>query len=125
MSKRTIKSQASSARAASGTVGGTFGQGQGTFYNSSATFGSVPSSSLSYVYEPPPLNEISDPNIVVAFKNVQKKDSTTKAKALEDLNSHLDSSLGDTLGDGVLEAWVCSPARLKASLVVINICHFR
>jgi hypothetical protein len=41
----------------------------------------------------------------VAFKNLSKRDSTTKAKALEDLQSLL-SSLEHDIEDGVLEAWI-------------------
>ena len=111
MSKRAIKSQASSARAASGVVGGAFGQDQGGFRSISATFGSGPSSALSYVYEPPVLSGITDSNTIVAFKNVQKRDGTTKAKALEDLQSHIDSFEGRDVEEGVLEAWVCSPKK--------------
>lgn len=48
---------------------------------------------------------ISDANLVPAFKNLTKKDSTTKAKALEDLQSSLISSDRD-LEDAVVEAWV-------------------
>ncbi|KAL9030090.1 MAG: hypothetical protein Q9196_001753 [Gyalolechia fulgens] len=103
MSKKHIKSQASSNRAVSGAFAapngapGAFGRG----------FGAVPSSPLSYVYEPPDLSTISDPNIVVAFKNVQKKDSTTKAKALEEIQKYvsgLDPKGG--LEDAVLEPWI-------------------
>jgi len=51
------------------------------------------------------LTQISDANVVVAFKNLTKKDSTTKAKALEDLQSILASSSGDP-DEAVIEAWV-------------------
>ena len=106
MSKKTFKSQASSSRAVSGAFTGdglAFGGGIG-----GTAFGAVPSSPLSYVYEPPDLTGLSDPNVGVAFKNLQKKDGTTKAKALEDLQIYV-SSLGvDTGGaeDAVLTAWV-------------------
>ena len=112
MSKKPFKSQASSARAVSGAFGGVSdGAGFGS------NFGVVASSPLSYVYEPPNLSGLSEPNIVVAFKNLQKKDATTKAKALEDLQSYvssLDVSKGG-LEEPMLEAWVgiladsCSP----------------
>lgn len=109
MSKKQFKSQASSSRAVSGAFAapdgalGTFG-GRG--------FGAVSSSPLSYVYEPPDLSSISEPNVVVAFKNLQKKDSTTKAKALEDLLQYV-SGLEKVNGveNGVLEAWVGSCGR--------------
>ena len=71
-------------------------------------FGAVPSSPLSYVYEPPDLTAFSDPNTVVAVKNLQKKDGTTKTKALEDLQAYV-SSLGAETGgveEVMLVAWV-------------------
>lgn len=106
MSKKAYKSQASSSRAVSGAFGGdgkAFGSSTGT-----PVFGAVPSSPLSFVYEPPDLSGISDPNVGVAFKNLQKKDGTTKAKALEDLQTYV-SSLGAETGgaeEAILTAWV-------------------
>jgi hypothetical protein len=93
MSRRQFKSQASSGR-----VGGVAGFG-------SSAFGSTPSSTLSYVQEPPDFSLISDPNVVVAFKNALKRDSTTKAKALEDLLNTYIATTAD-IEDGVVEAWV-------------------
>lgn len=77
----------------------------------SSTFGAVPSSPLSYVYEPPDLTGFSDPNVGVAFKNLQKKDGTTKAKALEDLHTYVSSLEAGTGGveEVVLTAWVGYP----------------
>ena len=98
MSKRQIKAQASSSRAASGAFGLGFGS------TSISTFGAT-SSPLSYVTEPPDLSSISDPNVVVAFKNLSKKDSTTKSKALEDIQTYV-SSLSGQVEEAVLEAWV-------------------
>lgn len=86
MSKK-FKSQASSARAASGLGG--FG-----------TFGTAVSP-LSYIAEQPDLSQISEPNVVVAFKNLSKKDSVTKAKALDELLE----SLKDGGDIAVLTAW--------------------
>ena len=106
MSKKAYKSQASSARAASGALGA-FG---GAFGSDSNVFGGVASSPLSYVYEPPDLSGISDPNIGVAFKNLQKKDSTTKSKAIEDLQSHVRALERDGIEESVLEAWVRFPS---------------
>ncbi len=106
MSKKVFKSQASSSRAVSGPSrgnGAAFGGSIGT-----PTFGAVPSSPLSYAYEPPDLSGFSDPNVGVAFKNLQKKDGTTKSKALEDLQTYV-SSLGAETGgveEVVLTAWV-------------------
>ncbi|KAK5169052.1 uncharacterized protein LTR77_006361 [Saxophila tyrrhenica] len=93
MSKRQFKSQASSGRA-----GGTFG-GFGT-----AGFGSGQSSALSYVQEPPDYSTIDDPNVVVAFKNLSKRDGTTKAKALEDLQSSV-SPADALIPDTSLDLW--------------------
>ncbi|OCK82799.1 RING zinc finger protein-like protein [Lepidopterella palustris CBS 459.81] len=98
MSKRQLKSQASSSRAASGAFGSGFGAG------SASAFGAT-SSPLSYVAEPPDLSSISDPNVVVAFKNLSKRDSTTKAKALEDLQTYV-SSLRESVEEAILEAWI-------------------
>ncbi|KAI9719726.1 MAG: hypothetical protein M1812_003214 [Candelaria pacifica] len=103
MSKRQFKSQASSARAASGAFGGAFqSPGLGT-----SAFGATPSV-LSFVAEPPDLTAVSDPNFVVAFKNLLKKDSVTKSKALEDLQTYVLSVGLETggLDDSILEAWV-------------------
>lgn len=95
MSKRQFKSQASSGRSAGGLGG---------FGNSSA-FGSSQSSALSYIQEPPDYSQISDPNVVVAFKNLSKKDGTTKAKALEELQTYV-STQDREVEDAILEAWV-------------------
>ncbi|KAK2810085.1 hypothetical protein FQN50_003279 [Emmonsiellopsis sp. PD_5] len=105
MSKK-FKSQASSSRAASGAFGG-FGSTFGGF-SSEATAQGSPSSSLSYIAEPPDLSKISQPHVVVSFKNLLKKDTTTKTKALEDLQDFLSAqdTQSITLEDGLIEAWV-------------------
>ena len=97
MGRTNFKSQASSSRAISGAFGS-------TAFGGSSAFGAVSASSLSYVYEPPDLSGISDPTTVVVFKNLQKRDSTTKVKALEDLQTYL-ASKGE-VEDAILEAWV-------------------
>jgi hypothetical protein len=97
MSKRAAKS-ASSARAASTFGSSAFGS------PSAAAFG-VAASQLSYVSEPPDLSAISDPNVVVYFRNLSKRDSTTKAKALEDIQAHVAK---EPVEEGLLEAWVRS-----------------
>lgn len=94
MSKKQFRSQASSGRVGNGL--GAFG---------SSGFGSTQSSPLSYIQELPDYAEISDANAVVAFKNLSKKDSTTKAKALEDIQAYISSSPTE-IEDGLLEAWV-------------------
>ncbi|KAI7460887.1 hypothetical protein KC357_g8860 [Hortaea werneckii] len=99
MSKKQFKSQASSGRVGAGF--GAFGTG----------FGSAQSSPLSYIQEPLDFSGISDANVVVAFKNLSKKDSTTKAKALEDIQSHVSSDV--EVEEGLLEAWVKLYPRLS------------
>ena len=94
MSKRQAKAQASSARAASTAFGSA----------SSTAFGAS-SSQLSHVTEPPDLSPISDPNVVVYFRNLSKKDSTTKARALEELQAYV-TKLEEPVEEGLLEAWV-------------------
>lgn len=72
-------------------------------------FGSSSGSSLSYLSEPPNLTSISDANVVVAFKNLAKKDSTTKTKGLEDLRSYVQAHPYEQDGgveQAILEAWV-------------------
>jgi hypothetical protein len=96
MSKRQFKSQASSSRAAVGAGFGGFG--------SSST-----SSTLSYLTEPPNLSYINDANVAVAFKNLSKKDDTTKSKALEDLRTYVQAHPYEEDGgpqEAILEAWV-------------------
>jgi hypothetical protein len=95
--KKAFKPQASSTRSFGGSgFGGGFG---------STGFG-VSSSPLSWIGEPPDLSNISDPNVGVAFKNLTKKDSTTKTKALEDLQQYV-SAADQQIEEPVLEAWVC------------------
>ena len=115
MSKKSFKSQASSSRAINGAFGGNAdGRPFATGFGSS-TFGAVASSPLSYVYEPPDLSGLSDPNVGVAFKNIQKKDGTTKAKALEDLQTYISSfeENRDGLEEAILEAWVGLPKEVS------------
>ena len=113
MSKKAFRAQASSARAASGAFGGAFEREDGAFGSSPTTFGTVASSPLSYVYEPPALTGIFNPNVVVAFKNLQKKDGTTKTKALEDLQNYVGTLEKPDIDEGVLEAWVRFPQWLE------------
>ncbi|KAK5000224.1 hypothetical protein LTR66_000888 [Elasticomyces elasticus] len=101
MSKKSFKSQASSGRVASSGGVGVFGAFKGF---------STRISQLSYVSEPPDFAGISDPHVIVAFKNLSKKDSTTKAKALEDLQAYV-SSPGATVEDAFQQAWVRSYPR--------------
>ncbi|KEF52443.1 uncharacterized protein A1O9_11684 [Exophiala aquamarina CBS 119918] len=99
MSKK-FKSQASSARAASAFAFGAASSPSSSFGNA---FQTAPSS-LSYIAEFPDLSTISDPNVVVSLRNLGKKDSTTKSKALQELQDHISSSTA--IEPGLLEAWV-------------------
>jgi hypothetical protein len=94
--KKQFKNSASAARA--------FGTSSPAFGFSSAPAFGTSSSPLSYLNELPDLSSISDPNIVVAFKSLSKRDATTKSKALEDLQGLLLED-GKEIEDGVLEAW--------------------
>ncbi|RAL66650.1 hypothetical protein DID88_006336 [Monilinia fructigena] len=95
MGKRQFTSQASSARAATATTGFGFGF-------------STTSTRLSYLTEPSNLSSISDANVVVSFKNLSKKDGTTKSKALEDLRTFIQTQPNEQGGaeEAILEAWV-------------------
>ncbi|XWX01138.1 hypothetical protein V2A60_009163 [Cordyceps javanica] len=65
-------------------------------------------SSLSYLAEPPSFAAVTDPNIVVSLKNVLKKDSTTKTKALDELLAHVQANPHDKDGgveDALLDIW--------------------
>lgn len=98
MSKK-FKSHASSARAASHA----FSSSSFGFGSPSAAFQTAPST-LSYITEFPDLATISDPNLVVSLRNLGKKDSTTKAKAIEELQDHVAKAA--TIEPGFLDAWI-------------------
>jgi len=106
------KSKASSSRAQAGAFGAAAFGGSSGF---SSSFGASPASQLSCVYEPPELSSFSDPTVVVSFKNLQKRDSTTKTKALDDLLAHVAKVEEEkqTLEEGFLEAWVRLYARIS------------
>jgi len=94
-SKKAFKSHANSGRASGGL---------GAFGNSA--FGSSQSSALSYIQEPLDFSAISDANVVVSLKNLSKKDSVTKARALEDIQTFVGKPDTD-VEEGLVEAWVC------------------
>lgn len=102
MSKK-FKSQASSSRAAVGGFGSF-----GGFSGGLSSEGKEPSS-LTYITPPPDLSRIAEQQLVIAFKNLLKKDDITRTKALEDLRDHISGVEGrkGTLDDGFLDAWVC------------------
>lgn len=108
MSKKSYKSQASSSRAFASTFGAQPGSNSIGSLGGSSTLGAVPSSPLSYVYEPPDLSAISEPNIIVSLKNLQKKDAATKFKALEELQSYVISAETEDgrVEGSIVEAWV-------------------
>ncbi|RMZ76445.1 hypothetical protein DV737_g4788, partial [Chaetothyriales sp. CBS 132003] len=97
MSGKRSKVQASSARAASSAAFGSgFGFGQHSAFQST--------SSLSCVAEQPNLSGVSDPNVVVSLRNLSKKDSITKSKAIEELQAHVRTA--PSLDDAVIAAWI-------------------
>lgn len=108
MSKKSFKSQASSSRAISGAFGQPEVASSMGNFGATPTFGAVPSSSLSYAYEPPDLSSVSEPSVVVALKNLQKKDGTTKSKALEELQVYVLSLALESGGveEAILDSWV-------------------
>ena len=78
-------------------------------FGAPGAFGS-PASILSYLAKPPDFSVISDSNVVVLFKNLLKKDSTTKTKALEELVAYAADHPFNRDGgveEGVLDVWVC------------------
>lgn len=104
MSRRAAKPRAASGKAFASASSGAFGA------FSTATTGSR----LSYLTEPPDFFSISDANVVVSFKNLLKKDATTKSKALEDLLAYTESHPHEQDGgveEPVLEAWVSCDCR--------------
>lgn len=86
-----------------------FGSGSGGGGFAGFTGTSDSGGSLSYLVEPPSFTAISDPNAVVSFKNVLKKDSVTKAKALEELLSYVQAHPYEQDGgveEAILDVWV-------------------
>jgi E3 ubiquitin-protein ligase listerin len=89
-----VKAQASSSRIAVENF--SFGSTAGSLTGFSV-------SPLSYLGEYPDASSISNPTTVVTFKNLFKKDSTTKTRALEDLNSTL--SAATEIEDAIIDVW--------------------
>jgi hypothetical protein len=92
MSSKTFKTQASSSRV---IVGGTI------------ITPALRESTLSYLVPPPDIQWISDPNVVVSFKSLSKKDAITKAKALDDLRAFIDSppAFQTNIEGAIVQAW--------------------
>jgi hypothetical protein len=64
---------------------------------------------LSYIAEPPNFSAVSDANVVVSLKNLLKKDSTTKTRALEDLVKYALAHPFESNGgveEPILDVWV-------------------
>ncbi|KAJ5774837.1 Zinc finger RING-CH-type [Penicillium paradoxum] len=111
MSKK-FKSQASSSRAAASAFGSF-----GGFSGSLSSQGKEPST-LTYIAAPPDLSRITEQRLVIAFKNLLKKDEITRTKALEELRDHISTvaEKNGTLDDGFLEAWVRIYPRISIDL---------
>lgn len=65
--------------------------------------------SLSYLSDTPDLSSISDANIVVSFKSLLKKDTTTKSKGLAELIQYTQAHPYEQDGgveNAILDAWV-------------------
>lgn len=86
-----------------GSTSGPGGSGGFSAFSSSST-------TLSYIAPPPDLSSLPQ-QIVVPFKNLSKKDSITKAKALDELLSYVRSQA--ELEDSLLEAWTQMYARVS------------
>lgn len=100
-----MKPRAQQTKAAARATGSSFGGFGGSG-------GAEGTGSLSYLAEPPSFSAVADPNVVVYLKNVLKKDSTTKTKALEDLLLYAQAHPFETDGgveEAILEVWVSFP----------------
>ncbi|KAJ4387111.1 hypothetical protein N0V93_007699 [Gnomoniopsis smithogilvyi] len=65
--------------------------------------------SLSYLSDTPDFSTISDSNVVVSFKNLLKKDTTTKSKGLAELIQYTQAHPNEKDGgveDAILNAWI-------------------
>ncbi|KAI1294286.1 hypothetical protein F5Y03DRAFT_373298 [Xylaria venustula] len=106
MSRKPAKARAASSKAASGF--GATGFGFGTFASTASGI------NLSYLAEPPDFSTVSDANVVVSLKNLQKKDATTKAKALDELVAYVQAHPYEQDGgveEPLLDVWVQSYPR--------------
>ena len=102
MSRNKFKVQASSGRVADG--GPAFGLS--SQLHEMGLGSTAKTSCLSYVQEPIDFATISEPLVVVSLKNLQKKESVTKTKALEDLLSSIEANPPWITEDSFLSAWV-------------------
>ena len=103
MKDKNAKATASSARVGLGATSfsSSFGSPPGSSFASA-------SSSISYLAEQPDLSRVSDVQVVVHFKNLAKRDSTTRSRGLEDLQTYVASETEkeQPLEDAFIEAWV-------------------
>ncbi|KAF2670817.1 hypothetical protein BT63DRAFT_202341 [Microthyrium microscopicum] len=90
------KTNAKSSHAAA--AGSSFGGFGGAF--------TAASSPLSYLAIVPDISRIQDPNIVVIFKNLIKKDSITKARALDELHKLLTAEKPPNIDEAFLDVWL-------------------
>lgn len=71
-------------------------------------FATTDTSNLSYLSEFADYTSLSDPNVIIAFKNIQKRDTATRQRGVEDLLAYAQAHPHDKDGgveDAVLEAW--------------------
>ncbi|KAI1273240.1 hypothetical protein F5Y07DRAFT_377400 [Xylaria sp. FL0933] len=104
MSRKPGKARAASGKVVAGFGANTFGSGGFSSFASAAS-----GINLSYLAEPPDFSAVSDANVVVSLKNLQKKDATTKAKALEELVTYVHAHPYEQDGgveEPILDAWV-------------------
>ncbi|KAI1265042.1 hypothetical protein F5Y18DRAFT_386984 [Xylariaceae sp. FL1019] len=106
MSRKLGKGRAASSKATPGFGSTSFGG-----FSTAAS-----GTNLSYLAEPSDFSAIPDAHVVVSFKNLQKKDATTKGRALEELLAYVQDHPFENeggVGDPVLEAWVQSYPRIS------------
>lgn len=72
----------------------------------------TPTSPLSSTTRPLDLTPLP-PELVVIVKNIQKRDATTKSKAIQDLQTKITSGLDDLTLDLLLPIWVTAPSSRK------------
>ncbi len=117
MSRKPGKTRAASSKAVAGFGASSFGSG---------SFASAASgTNLSYLAEPPDFSSVSDANVVVSLKNLQKKDATTKARALEELVAYAQAHPYEQDGgveEPVLDAWVHLPGSPSLQQSLSNVC---
>ena len=70
----------------------------------------APSSPLLTTSRPLDLSPLP-PELVVIVKNIQKRDATTRSKALQDLQSKIADGLVDQSIDNLLPIWVLFPSQ--------------